>query len=85
MFHKARVYVFLLPIITNNSYDKCFSLKSRQDGWKKEADERRAALPDPELPEGHRLMPSHERRETLEKLKLSKQALNESFLLHFAT
>lgn len=37
----------------------------------KEAEERKANAPDPDLPLGHRLMPEQERVQTLDKLKQS--------------
>lgn len=44
----------------------------------KEAEERKANAPDPDLPPGHRLMPEQERVQTLDKLKQST-----SLLVHF--
>ena len=48
-----------------------FSLRTRQKQWAAQESERKANEPDPDMPEGHRLMPDAERRETLEKLKSS--------------
>ena len=44
---------------------------SRQREWEQEYEERIANTPDPDLPPGHKVMPDHERRATLEKLKHS--------------
>lgn len=50
-------------------------LKSRQEQWKKEEHDRIANAPDPSCPEGHRVLPEAERRETLELLKNKQQEL----------
>ena len=53
----------------------CFyycSLKHRQEQWKKDEAERIANTPDPSVPEGHRVLPDNERRETLALLKKSR-------------
>ena len=49
-----------------------FSLVNRQKSWHREEQERIAAIPDPDLPEGHRVMPQHERLAMLEKLRASR-------------
>jgi len=46
-------------------------LQQRKKQWEQEEQERLASRPDPDLPEGHKLMPDAERRGTLEKLKSS--------------
>ena len=50
----------------------CSSLKERQGEWKKEEERKRASAPDPSIPPGHALMPTVERRKTLEMLKDSE-------------
>ena len=46
-----------------------FSLRNRQNEWKREEAERIANTPDPTIPQGHVLMADADRRETLEILK----------------
>ena len=53
-----------------------FSLQQRKKQWEEEEQQRLASIPDPDLPEGHKLMPDAERRETLEKLKASQYKLD---------
>ena len=48
------------------------SLKHRQEQWKKDEAERIANTPDPSVPEGHRVLPENERRDTLALLRKSK-------------
>ena len=48
------------------------SLKHRQEQWKKDEAERIANTPDPSVPEGHRVLPENERRDTLSLLRKSK-------------
>jgi len=50
----------------------CSSLRTRKEQWKKAEQDRIANTPDPACPEGHRVMPEAERRETLDLLKQSK-------------
>ena len=49
-----------------------FSLKERQGEWRKEEERRKANAPDPSIPPGHTLMPTAERRKTLDMLKDSE-------------
>ncbi|KAL4240709.1 Enkurin domain-containing protein 1 [Mactra antiquata] len=44
-------------------------LRNRKEQWKKDEEERIANTPDPSCPEGHRVLPEAERRETLNLLK----------------
>ena len=48
------------------------SLQNRQKQWAEEAEARKAAEPDPEMPPGHKQMPDKERLDTLSKLQSSK-------------
>ena len=50
----------------------CSSLKERQGEWKKEEERKKANAPDPSIPPGHTLMPTAERRKTLDMLKDSE-------------
>lgn len=50
-------------------------LKSRQEQWKKDEEERIANTPDPSVPEGHRVLPDNERQETLALLRKNQQDL----------
>lgn len=50
-------------------------LKNRQQQWKKDEEERIANTPDPSVPEGHRVLPESERKETLALLKKNQQDL----------
>ncbi|XP_060574068.1 enkurin domain-containing protein 1-like isoform X2 [Ruditapes philippinarum] len=50
-------------------------LRARKDQWKKEEEDRIANTPDPSCPEGHRVLPEAERRETLDLLKNKQQEL----------
>lgn len=50
-------------------------LQQRKKQWEEEEQQRLASMPDPDLPEGHKLMPDAERRETLEKLKATEKEL----------
>ncbi len=53
-----------------------FSLVSRKSEWQRQEAERIASIPDPDMPPGHKLMPTQEKRETLEKLKRSKDEMD---------
>ncbi|XP_053392711.1 enkurin domain-containing protein 1-like isoform X1 [Mercenaria mercenaria] len=50
-------------------------LRTRKEQWKKEEEDRIANAPDPSCPEGHRVLPEAERRETLDLLKQKQQEL----------
>ncbi|XP_052786327.1 enkurin domain-containing protein 1-like isoform X1 [Mya arenaria] len=50
-------------------------LRARKEQWKKEEEDRVANTPDPACPEGHKVMPDAERRETLDLLKQKQQEL----------
>lgn len=50
-------------------------LKERQIQWEKEEKERLANLPDPSVPEGHRVLAQNERLETLALLKENEASL----------
>ena len=54
------------------TFNCMISLEKRKEEWKKEEDERIRNIPDPDMPPGHKLMPSEERYETLDLLKQSK-------------
>lgn len=50
-------------------------LVQRQSDWQRQEAVRQASLPDPELPEGHKLLPNNERLDTLAKLKQTQTDL----------
>ena len=62
-----------------------YSLQQRKKQWKKEEEERVANAPDPECPEGHRVLPDAERRETLQLLKDSKSAMSRNSKINLST
>ena len=49
-----------------------FSLRTRQNEWKKAEEERIASLPDPTVPQGHSVMTEEERTKTLGLLQKCK-------------
>lgn len=51
------------------------SLEKRRDEWKREEEDRIRNTPDPDMPAGHKLMPSEERYETLNLLKQSRNII----------
>ncbi|XP_062997298.1 enkurin domain-containing protein 1 [Elgaria multicarinata webbii] len=56
-------------------------LLERKDHWRKEAEERRQNMPDPDMPPGHARMPESQRLETLSNLQKSQQQLLKDLLL----
>ncbi|KAF6032562.1 ENKD1 [Bugula neritina] len=48
-------------------------LEKRKEEWKQEEEERRRNMPDPDLPEGHKLMPAQEKEETLKFVTAKSQ------------
>ena len=58
------------------------SLVQRQKQWAQDEETRRASVPDPDLPPGHRLMPDDERRQTLERIKQSQFQEAQSKTVH---
>lgn len=50
-------------------------LQKRKTEWKQEEEERVASIPDPDMPEGHRLMGHEERTQTLGKLRATQTDL----------
>lgn len=50
-------------------------LRQRQEEWRQEEEQRKAAEPDPSVPPGHTLMPAEERRKTLQLLSEHQESL----------
>ncbi|KAG7263921.1 hypothetical protein CRUP_029261 [Coryphaenoides rupestris] len=55
-------------------------LEERKEQWRKEKEERRKNAPDPTIPAGHTMMSEKDRRDTLQSLKQSHQALVKELL-----